>query len=293
MNHFILVAGATGELGGKLCMELLNRGATVRAIVRAGSKETTKAHLKKIGVTTIETELSDLRSLTAACDGVSCVVSTLAGLHDVIVTGQSQLLQAAIAAGVPRFIPSDFCTDYTQLQVGANRNFDLRKTFQSIIDERNIQATSIFNGAFTHVLKYGIPLLNTNDQQIAYYTGKLDWKIDFTTLDDTAAYTAAAALDNATPRYLRIAGGQVSPRELVAISKRLFGKDFQLTEQGTVEDFALYIKKVREEQPQGEHELYPSWQQMQYLYSMFSAHHTTLDNDRYPLSLQSVEDALK
>lgn len=39
-----------------------------------------------------------------------------------------------------------------------------------------------------------------------------DYSADFTTKDDVAAYTAAAALDAAAPRILRIAGDTVSAR---------------------------------------------------------------------------------
>lgn len=293
MNNIILVAGATGELGGKICNALINRYAKVRAIVREGSDEGKVSALRNNGIEVIEADYADHEALIAACKGVSCVVSALAGLRDVIITAQSQLLKAAVAAGVRRFIPSDFCTDYTQLLKGDNRNFDLRKEFQATIDSSNIKATSIFNGAFAYVLQYNIPLLNLEDKSIAYYEGKLDWKIDFTTLDDTAAYTAAASLDDNTPRYLRIAGFQVSPRELSEITKAFYGEQFQLQQQGTMEQFSAYIKKARQEQPEGESELYPNWQQMQYLYSMFAAHHTSLDNGRYPdLTWHNIQSAL-
>jgi hypothetical protein len=294
MNTTILVAGATGNLGEKVCRELIKKGANVKALVRAESEPAKIEALQRMGVSTIQADFADASSLVSACSGVSCVVSTLAGLQDVIVTAQSQLLDAAVQAGVPRFIPSDFCTDYTQLSEGDNRNFDLRKAFQKEVDNSAIKATSIFNGAFSYVLQYGIPLLNPKDKTIAYYEGKADWKIDFTTLDDTAAFTAAAALDDTTPRYLRIASFQVSPHDLVTLSQQFYGQPFQMVNGGTMESFLAYNQKSRAEHPQGEEELYPKWQQAQYLYSMFAAHHSGLDNSRYPdLSWSSAAEAIK
>jgi len=294
MNNTILVAGATGNLGEKICHRLIERNAHVKAIVRANSDADKVKSLKDAGVDVIQVDFNDHQSLQSACAGASCVVSTLAGLREVIVTVQSQLLDAAVSAGVPRFIPSDFCTDYTQLSKGDNRNFDLRKEFQALIDQRPVKATSIFNGAFSYVLQYGIPLLNTKNKTIAYYEDKLDWKVDFTTLDDTAAFTAAAALDNDTPRYLNIAGFQVSPQDLAALTERLYGKAFKLVNEGSMEQFLINNNAFRAEHPEGENELYPRWQQAQYLYSMFAAHHQHLDNVRYPeLSWSSVEDVLK
>jgi uncharacterized protein YbjT (DUF2867 family) len=293
MNNVILVAGATGDLGGRLCKHLIKNGAGVRAVVRAESNQEKVNELRKLGVEIVAVRFADEAGLVSACNNVSCVVSVLAGLREVIVTAQSQLLHAAVKAGVPRFIPSDFCTDFTQLQAGANRNFDLRREFQSVLETSNIRATSVFNGAFADVLRYNIPLLDTKAKTIAYYSGKSDWQIDFTTIEDTAAFTAYAALDDTAPRFLRIAGFQVSPNELAAIAGRVFGEHFKLKEQGNLEQFSAYIQKLRKENPDGENQLYPQWQQMQYLYSMFAAHHLTLDNDRYPgLNWQTAETTL-
>ena len=282
MKNTILVAGATGDLGSKICKQLLKQGAGVRALVRSESDDLKIKELSELGIEVVTTDYKDETALISACQGISCVVSVLAGMHDVIVVAQSKLLKAAVQAGVPRFIPSDFCTDFTELRPGDNRNFDLRKEFQSIVESSGIQATSVFNGAFAHVLQYGIPLLDTKNKTIGYNTDKADWQIDFTSIDDTAAFSASVALDDAAPRFLRIAGFRVSPNELTELTRRIFGAAFELKDQGSLEQFAAYIKNVREEHPDGEHQLYPQWQQMQYLYSMFAAHHTVLDNDRYP-----------
>src|ERR1035441_4221125 len=51
--------------------------------------------------------------------------------------------------------------------------------------------------------------------------------VDFTTMDDTAAFTASAALDPSTPRFLRIAGDQLSARELTAVVSEVTGKEFR------------------------------------------------------------------
>lgn len=293
MNNMILVAGATGDLGGRLCKHLIKNGASVRVLVREESNQEKINELLKLGVEVIAVRFEDEAGLVSACKGVSCVVSVLAGLREVIVTAQSQLLQAAVQAGVPRFIPSDFCTDFTQLQQGENRNFDLRKEFQSVLETSNIRATSVFNGAFAYVLQYDIPLLDTKAKTITYYSEKVDWQIDFTTIEDTAAFTAYAALDDDAPRFLRIAGFQISPNELAVLAGRIFGEHFELKEQGTLEQFSAYIQKLRTENPDGEKQLYPQWQQMQYLYSMFAAHHHILDNDRYTgLSWQTAETTL-
>jgi NAD(P)-dependent dehydrogenase (short-subunit alcohol dehydrogenase family) len=280
MEKLILVAGATGNLGMRICRELTKRNIAVRAIVREESDKEKVDALKKMGVNIFTVDTSNEQELIGACSNVSCVVSALAGLRETIVDMQSNLLKAAVAAGVPRFIPSDFSSDFTVMPFGENRNFDLRKEFHQELDKHPILATSIFNGAFADILRYNIPLYNKKQQSIAYYDGKEDWKIDFTTMDDTAAFTAMAALDDTAPRYLRIASFTVSPKDLVSLSEKS-GEAFKLTHMGSMEGFSAYNKQQRAANPEGENELYPKWQQAQYLYSMFSVPHQGLDNERY------------
>ncbi len=198
-----------------------------------------------------------------------------------IVEAQSVLLEAAIAAGVPRFIPSDFCTDFTTLPEGENRNFDLRREFHKRLDVAPIASTSIFNGAFGEILTYNVPLLDFEKKTVGYWEDP-DWHIDFTTMDDTAAYTAAAALDPTTPRALKIASFQVSPNDLVKFTGETLKTPFTLARIGSLEDLGVYNKRERAAHPEGENELYAGWQQSQYMQSMFSAHHQSLDNARYP-----------
>ena len=282
MKPTILVAGGTGNLGGRIIKALIKRGAEVRAIVRNGTEPEKIAKLTALGAKVITVEMSDIEQLKQACQGASCVVSALAGLQDVIVESQTKLLDAAIAAGVPRFIPSDYSSDFTQLPTGENRNFDLRKEFHQYLDKSPIAATSILNGAFADILSYGTPLYNFKNYSVGYWGDKADWKIDFTTMDNTADYTAAAAIDSSTPKILRIASFQISPNELVAAGAEVTKQEFKLIPMGSMEDFSAANKQERSAHPEGEKELYSSWQAKQYLYSMFSVQNTPLDNDRYP-----------
>ena len=279
----ILVAGGTGNLGGRIVKALIARGAEVRAIVRNGSEPEKIENLTELGAEVITVDMSDVEQLKKACQGASCVVSALSGLHETIVDSQIKLLDAAIAAGVPRFIPSNFSSDFTKLPAGENRNFDLRKEFHQYLDKSPIAATSILNGAFAdEILSYNTPLYNVKDYSIGYWGDNPDWKIDFTTMDNTADYTAAAALDSTTPKILRIASFQISPNELVSVGKEVKNREFKLVPMGSLEDFSASNKKERAAHPEGEKEVFPGWQNKQYLYSMFSVQNTPLDNDRYP-----------
>jgi nucleoside-diphosphate-sugar epimerase len=225
--------------------------------------------------------------------GASCVVSALQGLGDVIVDLQRTLLEGAIKADVPRFIPSDYSIDFTKLPPGENRNLDLRRDFHRHLDKSSIRATTIFNGAFADMLTGRMLLIRFVLKRVLYW-GDTDQRMDFTTMDDTAAFTAYAALDPSTPRFLRIAGDQLSARELTAVVREVTGKEFRLLRAGSLEMLAKLIKIERTVAP-GEDELYPAWQSMQYLHNMFGgrAKLQPLDNDRYPdIRWTTVRDVL-
>ena len=106
-DNIIIIAGATGDLGHRIAHYLLQSGAVVKALVRKGSNSQTLSDLQKQGAIIIEVDYNNPVALKEACAGGTCFVSALNGLEDVLVDLQTKLLQAAIEAGVPRFIPSD------------------------------------------------------------------------------------------------------------------------------------------------------------------------------------------
>ena len=289
----ILLAGGTGDLGGRIAEALVRRGADVRALVRRGTAADRTERLRKLSVTVVEADFADAAAMQAACTGVSCVVSALSGLHGVIVETQTRLLEAAVHAGVPRFIPSDFSMDFSGLPVGENRNFDLRREFAWRLDTAPIAATSILNGAFADLLTGMAPIILFKPKRIVYWQDA-DQVMDFTTKDDVAAFTAAAALDHATPRTLRIAGDQVSARDLRSLMSDLTGTDFRLFRAGGLGRLATLATVTRVLFPQ-HREVFPAWQGMQYLHGMFSGlgKLAPLDNLRYPgLAWTSARDVL-
>lgn len=280
----IVLAGATGALGLLIAHHLRRRGATVRALVRPGASTRPEAvSLQLQGVEVVEVDYNNLADLTQACAGAACVISALSGLRDVIVDMQTQLLEAAVAAGVPRFIPSDFSADFTHLSEGSNRNFDFRREFQRRLDVAPIQATSILNGMFMDLLTGQAPVVLQGPRRVVYW-GDADQPLDFTTMVNTAEFTAAAALDATTPRFLRVAGEVASIRGLQAAASAATGKPFKLFRVGGLGVLATMIKVTKTLMP-AENEVFPPWQGMQYLHNMYSGLAKLaepLDNSRYP-----------
>ena len=277
-----MLAGATGDLGFRIAQALLKRGAVVRALVRPANTKPEVAALREQGAEIVVVDFNSVTALTKACAGAACVVSALSGLRDVIVDGQKRLLDAAVAAGVPRFIPSDYSIDYTKLPNGSNRNLDLRREFNQRLDQAPIQATSILNGMFMDLLTGQAPVVLFGLKRVLYY-GDADQPLDFTTTANTAEFTAAAALDPSTPRYLRVAGEVASIRGLQKAASAATGESFKLLRVGGVWVLGTMIKVTKALMPTSD-DVFPPWQGMQYLHNMFTGlpKLTPLDNARYP-----------
>jgi nucleoside-diphosphate-sugar epimerase len=105
-----LVTGGSGFLGSHLVEALVARGAAVRALVRPTSRVD---HLRDLEVELIQGTLEDAHSLRAAVQGVARVYHCAALASDwgaweafraANVTGVHNLLEAALAVGVSKFV---------------------------------------------------------------------------------------------------------------------------------------------------------------------------------------------
>ena len=289
----IALAGAAGDLGTRIAKALLKRGAAVRVLAREDASDTYAQEVTKLGATLERADMHDVDALAAACAGAVCVVSALNGLRDVILERQGVLLDAAVKAGVPRFIPSDYSLDFTKTEPGDNRNLDFRREFMAQVDRASIRATSILNGAFMEILEGQAPIIQPGIHRILHW-GDADQPLDFTTKDDVAAYTAAAALDAEAPRILRIAGDSPSARDLAGVMSEVSGERYRTLWVGNTPLLGLLIGVTKRLAPQPG-EPFPPWQGMQYMRDSFSGRGklAPLDNERYPdISWTSARDYL-
>lgn len=281
MKKIIVVAGATGNLGGKIVSALLAKGAEVRAIARIETDVKKIKDLEEKGVKVYQVDTSNKSEISKHCIGAHCFVSALAGLGETVIDTQKIFLDAAVEANVQRFIPSDYSSDFTNLKEGQNRNLDFRRKFHEYLDKTPIKATTIFNGPFMDLLTTDMPLILFKQKWILCW-GNANQVLEFTTTDNVAEFTAAAAVDENTPRYLRIAGDRLSCNDFVKLLSEITTKKYKLFRPGGIRLLNFLIKMTRFFSP-SEKELYPAWQGMQYMRDMMEGRiiFQKYDNDRY------------
>lgn len=281
MKKIIIIAGATGNLGSKIVKVLLGKDVEVRAIVRFETDLKKIKELEHLGVHVFQVDTSNKSEISKHCIGAHCLVSALAGLEETVIDAQRIFLDAAIEAKVQRFIPSDYSSDFTNLKEGQNRNLDFRRKFHEYIAQTPINATTIFNGPFMDLLTTDMPLILFKQKKILCW-GNANQILEFTTTDNVAEFTAAVAVDDDTPRYLRIAGDRLSCNNFVQLLTSLTGKQYKIFRPGGISLFNFIIKVTRFFSP-SENELYPAWQGMQYMRDLMEGRiiFQKYDNDRY------------
>ena len=107
----VAVTGASGLLGGNLAAELRAEGHEVIATRRAGTRV---AHLEDLGLVWKDADLGSRDALARAFDGAEAVFHCAAAVSvkrevtaemtAVNVTGTANVIEAALAAGVPRLV---------------------------------------------------------------------------------------------------------------------------------------------------------------------------------------------
>ncbi len=293
MKKIIVIAGATGNLGGKIVDSLLAKGAEVRAIVRLETDQKKIKDLEEKGVKVFQVDTNNRSEISKHCIGAHCMVSALAGLKETIIDTQKIFLDAAVEAKVERFIPSDFSIDFTNLKEGQNRNLDLRRDFHRYLEKIPVKATTIFNGPFMDLLTTDMPLILFKQKRILCW-GNPDQILEFTTTYNVAEFTAEAAMDDNSPRYLRIAADRLSCNDFVKLLTELTNKKYKLFRPGGIGLLNFMIRMTRFFSP-SKKELYPAWQGMQYMRDMMEGRiiFQKYDNERYSnITWTSVKDFL-
>jgi len=181
-------------------------------------------------------DYDSLESLKAALTGVDAVVATVGSLA---VTSQKILIDAAIAAKVPRFFPSEFGSDLHSPKTRQLPVFQAKVEVEDYISEKakagEITYTIIMNGAF---FDWGVKnpfLLDLRNHSIEIYDGG-DVAFSASKLP-TIAKAVVGALKNlevTKNKAFYIQDTSITPNKLLAmIKKHTPGVQWKIEEKNT------------------------------------------------------------
>jgi nucleoside-diphosphate-sugar epimerase len=256
----VAVAGASGALGRRICRALANKpNVVVRGIVRQGSPvrpevlqeflEMERVH----GVCIVQANLENQEQLRIALQDVDVVISALAGDVSVILDGQKRLINAAVEAGVRKFIPSDFCPKLDSLQSGDNPWLDFRRDFAAYARTlKNIHVVHVYTGCFSEVFWSCFGIYDKEARAIRYY-GSAEQRMDITSMQDVAEFTAEIALDESAPESVNIVGDTLTLIQLQGIYKEVTGLQLNLTKLGEISDLRKEIQELRQQNEKDAH----------------------------------------
>jgi len=155
-----LITGATGFIGGQLASRLQQKeGVQVRALVRTPAKG---QWLADLGVELVEGDITDAASVQRAMQGCDLVFHAAAYVGEagneqavwaVNVDGTQHVVDAAVAAGVERFVHLSSCAVYGSLQeMDIDESTPVRKTGRVYHDSKVAAEEVVFDAYRQHAL---------------------------------------------------------------------------------------------------------------------------------------------
>lgn len=297
MNKLIVVVGGAGKLGRLIVSSLLtDPSARVRVLVRDPKKpEVADLSADRVELVAFDAATASDAARAEAVKGAYAVVSALQGGPDIIIDAQLALLRAAKAAGARRFIPSDYSFDIFSLPEGINVNSDWRRTLATRAASEvtsTFEVVHVLQGIFTD--RYVLGFLGMFDAQngVVRYWGDGKTPIDWTTWEDTARFTAAAALDErAVPERFYVSGDRMDVLTFAQTWEATTKRKATLERLGSLEDLKAETQRRLTAEPANMY----AWLPLMYAQGVFGGQALlgpTL-NARYPeIAAETVAQAM-
>lgn len=290
--------GATGNIGPAVHKALLDGGFEITILSREGSTSTDSlpSHPKQ---QIVKVNFDDVNSITSALQGVEGLVSNVAS-HALL--SQKKIIDAAVAAGVKRFLPSEFGSD---LSVKANQLVPFNKPkveIQHYLEETSkkhpeLTYTLVCNGPFLDwCLMMGL-FANLKTREATLWDGG-ETKVTTTTLASVgkAVVGVFRNLEATKNKEIRVADTTVTQKQIINIAKEIDGKEWTTKPGNTAEAYQAGLDELKKPEPN------MGFAVMNQLYRiLFGVEHEPyfgdkLDNDVVGLQLmteEQVKDVVK
>lgn len=234
----VALAGSTGKIGPTILRVLLEAGFEVIVLTRKGSSSTDSLpkHEKQ---EIVAVDYTDVKDLTAALRGVEVVVSALSSSG---LDAQQPLIDACVAAGVNRFLPSEFSLDLHNPEIRRLPTYPGKKATQRYIDEvaaanPKFTFTYVYTGVW---LDWGIKagfILDSKAHKAILWDGG---NVKFSTTRLATVGRAIVAIinnqDRTKNRAVYVHDTAMTMNELIAIIQGLDGIKWTTDEKSTADE---------------------------------------------------------
>ena len=218
-RELILVAGATGMLGGVIARRLRQEGRNVRVLSRDGRK---LDELAKLGAEPFVGDMMDRAAMDRACEGVTEIVSTANNILGKGATSPNRIDEsmyktlgaAAKAAGVRRWIhvsardiTADSMVDFFRVKVKV----------ENIVKSSGVPWVSIRPSAYMDIwtgVVFGNPENPAQPKALATVFGRGDRVCNWIAIEDVASFVSAVLRDPSVKNEVIDIGG---PSELTLV----------------------------------------------------------------------------
>lgn len=284
----MLVVGATGLLGGEICQQLSAAGHAVRALVRPTANDSRLENLRVLGAELVTGDVKDRASLDAACAGAEVVITTASTTlsrqpDDTIASvdqdGQRQLIEAAKANGVSRFV---------YISYSGNHVIDCplttaKRTVEQVLRDSDLTYTILRPSYFMEV--WFSPALGfdaANARARIYGAGRAP--ISFISFKDVARFVVRSLTNPAARNATIELGGPeaLTPLDVVGTFERSTGRTFDLEH---LSEEALELQHAAAKDP-----LERSFAALMLGYARGDVVDMSQTLDAFPLRLTSVQE---
>jgi uncharacterized protein YbjT (DUF2867 family) len=226
----LLVVGATGTLGRQVTRRALDEGYQVRCLVRSMKKA---AFLKEWGAELVLGDLCEPETLKPAFEGITAVIDAATaratdslGVKDVDWQGNVNLIQAAKAANVDRFVFFSILDAEKYPQVPL---MEIKRCVEQFLAESGLNYTILRPCGFLQGLigQYAIPIL---EGQAVWVMGNAS-PIAYMDTQDIAKFAVhALSVPETVNRSFPVVGSRAwSGDEIIRLCERLSKRDAKVT----------------------------------------------------------------
>jgi len=241
----VAVAGATGDLGLPIIKVLLAAGFSVTALTRQDSSNASKLP-KHPRLVVAEVDYTSVLSLTKALKDHTIVVSALTSTS---ANDQTPLIDAAVAVGVTRFIPSEFGSDVlnpkrNSLPVfeGKVRTHEYLKAV--VAKSPGFSYTIVCNGAFLDWGLHGFLVNIAKHTAILYNGGDVSFSATNHETVGKAVVGVIRNLAETANRPIYVHDTVVTQNLLIRYAKEKDGLEWDITHKSTAKMYDNSLLKV-------------------------------------------------